>query len=317
MKEKKENKKQYKHFFLYLIITFFAVFFSMVLFASVLAPISTAPSASTAPAAMIPGAAGIPQDTLTPTVPTNLSADIPTSPCSSLINLYWNPSDDDVGVVGYNIYRNGAKIGTSTLTHYTDSFATSGTTYSYTVSAYDASGKESAKSSSISATAPQTDTTSPTVTITNPIFGDSVSGTFPFTADASDNNAVSSVTFYIAGQPLGESVYSPYEVDFNTLAITNGTYKLYAVANDVCGNPSSSNSQNNITIEIDNPFDAGGVYCGNGVCNFGEDSTNCPQDCPTNGGGGGGGGGSGGCITNSDCGSGNCMNGQCEPALMT
>jgi chitodextrinase len=88
-------------------------------------------------------------DTESPTAPTNLLA---TAISSSQINLSWTASTDNVGVTGYKIYRNGSQIGTSAATSYSDSGLTASTTYSYTVSAFDAAGNNSIQSSSASAT---------------------------------------------------------------------------------------------------------------------------------------------------------------------
>src|SRR5277367_2387217 len=51
-----------------------------------------------------------PPDTTPPSVPTNLSA---SAISSSAINLTWTSSTDNVGVAGYDIYRNGTQVGTS------------------------------------------------------------------------------------------------------------------------------------------------------------------------------------------------------------
>jgi chitodextrinase len=82
-------------------------------------------------------------DTIAPSVPTNLSG---TAISSSQINLTWTASTDNVGVTGYKIFRNGAQVGTSATASYSDTGLTANTTYSYTVSAYDAAGNNSAPS---------------------------------------------------------------------------------------------------------------------------------------------------------------------------
>ena len=88
-------------------------------------------------------------DTTPPTVPTALVA---TAVSSSQVNLLWTPSTDNVGVTGYNVLRNGSQIGTSASATFTDSGLQASTTYSYTVSAFDAAGNTSAQSASASAT---------------------------------------------------------------------------------------------------------------------------------------------------------------------
>jgi hypothetical protein len=88
-------------------------------------------------------------DTIAPTVPTSLTA---TAVSSSAINLAWTASTDAVGVTGYKIFRAGTQIGTSATNAYSDIGLAASTAYSYTVSAYDAAGNNSAQSSAASAT---------------------------------------------------------------------------------------------------------------------------------------------------------------------
>lgn len=80
---------------------------------------------------------GTAADTLAPTVPGNLRS---TAVSSNSLSLAWNASTDNVAVTSYRIYRNGTQISTTANTTYTDSTVAAGTTYSYTVSAYDAAG---------------------------------------------------------------------------------------------------------------------------------------------------------------------------------
>jgi parallel beta-helix repeat protein len=113
-------------------------------------------------------------DTVAPSVPTNLGA----STISSVqINLAWTASTDNVGVVGYQIYRNGSQVALSPTNSYQDTGLTASTTYTYTVAAYDASSNVSAQSTSASAT---------TGTVVNPSssnfqISSTASGTLPFT----------------------------------------------------------------------------------------------------------------------------------------
>ena len=88
-------------------------------------------------------------DTQRPSAPTALTAQ-PTS--SNSIALSWTGSTDNVGVAGYHVYRNGTKILTTTSTSAVNQGLTAATTYSYTVTAYDAAGNESLASTAASAT---------------------------------------------------------------------------------------------------------------------------------------------------------------------
>ncbi len=91
-----------------------------------------------------------PSDTTPPSTPTGLSA---TAVSSTEINLSWTASTDNVGVVGYRVFRGGVQIATVTGgTTYSDTGLSPSTTYSYTVSAYDAAGNTSVQSASASAT---------------------------------------------------------------------------------------------------------------------------------------------------------------------
>ncbi len=86
-------------------------------------------------------------DTEAPTVPQNLVATVITS---TRIDLSWDASSDNIAVTGYKIFRDGAEIANSTDNTYIDNGLTASTTYTYRVSAYDATGNESPQSNSAS-----------------------------------------------------------------------------------------------------------------------------------------------------------------------
>lgn len=90
-------------------------------------------------------------DTTPPSVPTNVKA---TGVSASQINLSWNQSTDNVSVTGYKIFRDGSLLTTtsSTIPFYQDTGLASGSTHTYTVSAGDAAGNTSTKSSQVSGT---------------------------------------------------------------------------------------------------------------------------------------------------------------------
>lgn len=87
-------------------------------------------------------------DTQAPTAPTNLSA---TTVSTSQINLAWNASTDNIGVTGYEVYRNSIKVATVTTTSFGDTGLSASTSYSYFVKARDAAGNVSAASNTVTA----------------------------------------------------------------------------------------------------------------------------------------------------------------------
>ena len=99
-------------------------------------------------------------DTVAPSVPTGLVA---TPVSTTQINLSWNASTDNVGVTGYQVFRNGQQIATTTTTSFSNTGLTPATTYQYAVRASDAAGNTSALTTAVSATTPALDTTAPTV----------------------------------------------------------------------------------------------------------------------------------------------------------
>ncbi len=80
------------------------------------------------------------------TPPTGLAV---TGTTQTSISLSWNPVTN---ASGYNIYRNGTQVGSSTSTSYTDSGLIAGTSYSYAVTEIDPASGESARSTAIAAT---------------------------------------------------------------------------------------------------------------------------------------------------------------------
>lgn len=81
-------------------------------------------------------------DTSAPTAPGGLGVSAVTQ---TSLHLAWNASTDNVGVVGYRVKRGGTDIsGLITATSFDDSGLTANTSYSYTVTAYDAAGNSTA-----------------------------------------------------------------------------------------------------------------------------------------------------------------------------
>jgi hypothetical protein len=193
-------------------------------------------------------------DSQPPTAPTNLSA----TPVSNVsVSLSWMGSTDNVGVSGYNVYRStttgfiptsGNLIGQTTGNTFTDPDLPPGTLY-YLVTAQDAVGNVSQPSNEASATVVG-DATPPTVSLTSPAGGATVSGPVSVSATASDDVWVAGVQFLLDGNPLGvEDTVAPYSITWNSTAVANGTHTLAARARDGAGNSTTSAS---ITISVNN-----------------------------------------------------------------
>lgn len=100
-----------------------------------------APSATPAPTAA-PTASAQP-----PTAPSGLTAKVGKA---KKVGLSWNASACATGVAGYRVYRNGALVGTSSTTGFTDAPGPKTTSATYYVVAYDSAGNTSSPSNTVS-----------------------------------------------------------------------------------------------------------------------------------------------------------------------
>ncbi|GEM_PF-1428171 len=88
----------------------------------------------------------------------------------------------------------------------------------------------------------------PTVKITNPSNGDTVSGNVSITADASDDVGVTKVEFYIDDTLKSTDTSSPYEYTWDSSSVIDGDHTIKAVAYDADG----QTAQDEITVTTDN-----------------------------------------------------------------
>jgi chitodextrinase len=97
-----------------------------------------------------PGPSGPSPDKSAPSTPTSLKV---SSPTTSSLTLSWSKSSDNVGVVGYSLYRSGASVTKTSSTSYKFTGLSCGTSYKLGVDAYDAAGNRSAAASVTTSTA--------------------------------------------------------------------------------------------------------------------------------------------------------------------
>ncbi len=81
----------------------------------------------------------------------------------------------------------------------------------------------------------------PTVSLTAPAAGATVSGDVPVTANAADDRGLAGVQFRVDGANIGaEDTAAPFQVTWNSRSVANGSRRLTAVARDSDGNTTTS-----------------------------------------------------------------------------
>jgi bacterial leucyl aminopeptidase len=101
--------------------------------------------------------------------------------------------------------------------------------------------------------------TPPTVSITAPTSGSTVSGTITVSATAADaDGTVTSVRFDLPNGTSVTDTTAPYSTTFNTATVTNGAYQIKAVATD---NGGASSTQASVNVTVSNT----GGTCINGT----------------------------------------------------
>lgn len=179
-------------------------------------------------------------DVTPPTAPT-LSASGTTDVAT---NLSWTAATDNTGVTGYDVYKDGALLGsTTTATTFAVTGLTASTTYAFTVKAKDASGNVSVASNTVNVTTLPPDTIAPTAPVL------SASGTTSSTTNlswttATDNIGVTGYDVYKGGVLLGSTTTA------TTFAVTglvaSTTYSFTVKAKDAAGNASAES--NTVTV---------------------------------------------------------------------
>jgi hypothetical protein len=113
---------------------------------------------------------------------------------------------------------------------------------------------------------PPPDTTAPSVSLTNPLAGASVTGIFPITATAFDNVGVAGVQFTLDGVVLGDVGATPFAMNWDTTATSSGAHVLTAIARDAAGNQATAsvgitiaNDTTAPTVTVTNPAQGAAV----------------------------------------------------------
>ncbi len=196
-----------------------------------------------------------PADTTPPTA--SITSPTGASTVSGTVSVAVTASDN-VGVTRLELYLNEALAGTSTTVPATFSWSTA--TYSngscnLQARAYDAFGN-SGSSAVVSVTVqnPVADTTAPSVQLSSPTAGSTVSGAVNVAVSATDNVGVTKVEWYLNGALAGTSATGSATFSWNTSTCPNGSCTLQAKAYDAAGNVGSASatvSVNNVSLPSD------------------------------------------------------------------
>jgi chitodextrinase len=182
-------------------------------------------------------------DSAPPTAPTNLTSSNITGTAAT---LSWGGSTDNVGVTGYRVYRNNALRTTVTGLTFTDTGLTMTTTYSYQVSAIDAAGNESAKTTVLSVTTK--DTAAPTVpTITSVTAPTSSTVTLIWSA-STDTGGSGLKGYKVYRNGGATAIASPTTTSYTDQTVVGSTTYSYTVsAIDNANNESAKSTASSVT----------------------------------------------------------------------
>jgi chitodextrinase len=174
-------------------------------------------------------------DTQPPEVPKGL---VITNKTHTSLSLSWSSSSDDTKVKGYQVYRDGKKIITTSKTNFTNTDLVPGRKYTYTIKAYDAAGNISPASTAIDAgTVPdcQAPSTPGNLTLSSPGF---TSVTVSWSS-STDNTSIKGYVVYRNGTKAASTSATSYTVKG---LLPGTTYSLFIKAYDIAGNYSSQSS---------------------------------------------------------------------------
>jgi subtilisin family serine protease len=148
-------------------------------------------------------------------------------------------ASDNLAVTKVELYVNGVLKGTDTTAPYAfswDSTTVANGSATLVARAYDSAGNQGTSPSVAVQVANGTgDTVAPTVTISNPADGATVSGAVSLAASATDNVGVAMVSLYVDGKLLCSSAPA-VACTWNARKASAGTHTVSATAKDAAGN---------------------------------------------------------------------------------
>ncbi|MFH1957900.1 MAG: Ig-like domain-containing protein [bacterium] len=156
-------------------------------------------------------------------------------------------ASDDNGISRVQFYIDGVIKSTDTSSPYSyswDTTAESEGSHTVKVTAYDTANQ----TASVQHTVTVDNDPEPSVSITSPADGATVSGTVSVTASASDDNGISKVEFYIDDTLKATDTSSPYSYSWDTTAESESSHIAKVTAYDTANQTASSQ----YTVTVDN-----------------------------------------------------------------
>ena len=194
-------------------------------------------------------------DTEAPSAPTNV---VVTDVTTTTAKVTWSEAKDNVGVVGYNVYLNEAKVNETliTTTEYDLTALTEETNYSVKVTAVDAAENESGRSEAATFTTPKTqDTEAPSVPAGVTASDVTQTGAKITWTAATDNVGVAGYNVYLGESRVNTSPVTVTEYELSGLT-ANTEYTVTVSAVDAAGNESArSDAATFTTLEAEEEKD--------------------------------------------------------------
>ncbi|MCX8171718.1 MAG: Ig-like domain-containing protein, partial [Candidatus Bathyarchaeota archaeon] len=148
-------------------------------------------------------------------------------------------ADDDRGVVKVELYKGGVLFATDSdkpYEFYWNTAADPDGQYKLVARAYDAAGNTGESSPITVNVVNYRDVKPPSVSITSPQDGSTVSRTIDILVSAWDESGISRVEFYIDGKLAATDTKEPYYYRWNTRLVKDGWHTITVRAYDIYGN---------------------------------------------------------------------------------
>jgi subtilisin family serine protease len=187
-------------------------------------------------------------DTTTPTV----SIPAPTSGATVAATIaVQGTATDNTAITNIELDVDGVATATATSSPFSfswDSTSKANGSHTLTVKAFDAANNVGSASVTVNVANTAVDTTLPTVLISAPGNGASVSGTVPVQGTASDNVGVTKIELDVDGAAAATVTSSPFSFSWNSASKPNGSHTLTVKAFDAANNVGSTS----VTVTVGN-----------------------------------------------------------------